>query len=132
MDQTEIANVGMSTSSLMGALVALMLLWLGGYCIYTVIRLNRTYELFPSKILYLANARAQDCKDDLGFIRFMSPRLIIFGILCILVAGLRIILSFTQLIRVPDWFNSLGMILIYLPVIVWYILIINRAYKKFW
>ena len=88
----------LSSSNLLVLLLAAMVGWLGVGVLLAVVRLNRTYELFPSRFIYPANCKPEDCQDPAGFIRFMTPRLAVFGPLCVLICVFYLLNEFTGLL----------------------------------
>ena len=123
----------LSMSNYLVLIMALMLAWICVKAIAAAVRLNRTYELFPNKILYPANCRPEDCQDPAGFIRFMVPRLWIFGLAGIALSVFLILNEFTGLLAsFPTWFSQGASLFLFLPLFVWYIAFINKAAKRFW
>lgn len=123
----------LSSSNLLVLLLAAMVGWLGVGVLLAVVRLNRTYELFPSRFIYPANCKPEDCQDPVGFIRFMTPRLAAFGTLCALICVFYLVNEFTGLLSgLPKWFSNGAALFLFLPLFVWYIVFINKAAKRFW
>lgn len=113
--------------------MALLLLWVGVNLLVNVVRLNKTYELTANRFLYPANCRPEDCKNVAGFIRFMTPRMIAFGVLCLLFAVFVTLQSMTALFsELPPWIGNGLPLLLFLPLFVWYVIFINKAAKRFW
>ena len=113
--------------------MALLLLWMGVNLLLNVVRLNKTYELTANRLLYPANCRPEDCKNVAGFIRFMTPRITAFGVLCLLFAVFVAIQSMTELFSdLPIWLANGLPLLLFLPLFVWYVIFINKAAKRFW
>ena len=120
-----------SLSNLVGVMMTITMLWAGGYAIYSVIRLQRDYILFDNSIIYPAQCKPRDCKDVGGFIAFMAPRLWIFGILCAVIGLVMLLSQALRVLVLPDW-GDYALLGAGLAVIVWYMVVINRASKKFW
>ena len=78
----------LSASNVLVLLMTAMLVWVSVNVLLAVIRLNRSYELAPNRFIYPANCKPELCLDPLGFIRFISPRLIAFGVLGLIAGGL--------------------------------------------
>lgn len=113
----------------------IMLALLGGcgiYAIYTVIKLKKLGYLFPNRFMYPANCKPEDCTDVPGFIDYITPRLLILGIACLLLAGFLGVCWYTALLPLPVWVNSLALPLVGVAVFGWYIAIQNKVYKRFW
>ena len=120
-----------SLSNLVGIMMTITMLWAGGFAIYSVIRLQREYLLFDNPIIYPAQCKPKDCKDVGGFIEFMSPRLWIFGIGCVLVGIVMLLSQAMQVLVLPNWGDYLLLGVGFL-IIVWYMIVISRAAKRFW
>ena len=112
-----------------------MTVMLGGagiYAIYTAIRLQRDYELFENRILYPANCPRRDCKDVVGFIDFITPRLWVMGALCLILAVFMVLSKLAGLISLPEWADLYLLPLLGVGVFVWYISVNSRCAKKYW
>ncbi len=109
-----------------------MLGWAGIYAVYTAIRLNREYYLFPNRFLYPANCPPDACKDVVGFISFILPRLWILGILCLVLAVGMALVNLAKLIPLPDWCRLYVLPFAGFFVFAWYISVNARSAKKFW
>lgn len=66
--------------------VNIMTLVCGVYLLYVVIKLRQVGHLFPNQILIPKDAKLSDCLDEEGYISFISPRLLIVGLLVTLTA----------------------------------------------
>jgi hypothetical protein len=123
----------LSSSNLLVLLLAGMLVWVSVNVLLAVIRLNRGYELFPNRFIYPANCKPELCLDPLGFIRFMSPRLGVFGVLGLLISAFMVVNEMTGLLAaLPAWFSNGAALFLFVPLFVWYIIFINKAAKRFW
>ena len=122
-----------SSTELFSFAMAALLIWVGVSILIAVIRLNRSYELTANRFLYPANCKPEDCQDPAGFIRFMTPRLAVFGPLCVLICVFYLLNEFTGLLSgLPKWFSNGAALFLFLPLFVWYIVFINKAAKRFW
>lgn len=108
-----------------------MLLGCGGFSVYTAVKLKKKGCLFSSKILYPGNCNPTECTDEVGFMLYIFPRLLIFGIAC-LVFGLLICFDTYVGLGLPVWFSNSVMPFIGLPLFIWYMVVQNRASKLFW
>lgn len=111
----------------------ILLVLLGGsgiYALYSVIRLQKEQYLFPNKFLYPANCKPDDCNDVPGFIAFITPRMLIFGIGCLVLAILLSLTWIAKLFTLPVWLDYtvpfLGV-----AFFGWFIFIQNKVYKLF-
>ena len=123
----------LSISNFLELFMAVMLAWASVNVILSVIRLNRTYELTPSRFIYPADCKPELCRDPAGFIRFMTPRLWIFGLLGLALCALLLLSEFTDLLSgLPFWFSNGVSLILFLPIFLWYVIFINKAAKRFW
>ena len=123
----------LSSSNLLTLIMTAMLVWVSCNVLTAVIRLNRTYELIPNRILYPANCKPELCQDPAGFIRFITPRMVVFGVLGLLLAVFFVLNEMTALFSAfPAWFTNGAALFLFVPLFVWYIIFINKAAKRFW
>lgn len=123
----------LSASNMLVLLMAGMLLWVSVNVLIATIRINHSYELIPSRFIYPARNRPEDCINPGGFIRFMTPRLTVFGILGLLVTAFMVVNELTALFAfLPLWFSNGAGLFLFLPLFIWYTIFINKASKRFW
>lgn len=123
----------LSASNLLVLVLAAMLAWVSVNVLISVVRLNRTCELNPSRFIYPANCRPEQCRDVVGFIRFVTPRFVIFGVLGLLLCVFFIVNEMTGLLSaLPDWFSNGAALFLFVPLFVWYVVFINKAAKRYW
>ena len=116
--------------SMLELLLVGMLVISGGYALYTVIRLHVTQYLFPNRFLYPSNCKPEDCTDVGGFIKYIVPRLLIFGIACLLLGSFLALSWFAGLFTLPKWLDYV-MPFLGIGIFAWYIVIQNKVYKLF-
>ena len=76
---------------------------------------------------------AEDCKDIAGLIAFLTPRFVIFCVLCLLLAAFLLLVELTTIFDwLPGWLHNASSLFFFLPLFVWYIVFINKAAKRFW
>ena len=120
-------------SNILVLLLAGMLVWACANVLIAIIRLNRTYDLTPNRFIYPANCKPEHCRDVVGFVSFMTPRLLTFGILGVILAAFYVVNELTGLFSfLPDWFSSGVSLFLFIPLFVWYVIFINKAAKRFW
>lgn len=117
-----------SVTSIINLLLLAFLLGFAVYGIYGAVRLRRTGQLFPHKILYPGNCRPEKCTDVSGFIDYIVPRLLLLSGLFLAMAGVYAVNAYVLLIEWLDY------VLMLLPVlaIVWYLFVQNRAAFLYW
>ncbi len=107
----------------------LISLFCGGYILVTWVKLRVAGRLFPNGLLIPKNKTVKDCLDAPGYIRYVSPRLLIVGVIVTLSGVLGLLNGALQLygVLVSEIF-----IMICLAVLVWYAICTVRANKRFW
>ena len=108
-----------------------LLLGSGFYGLFTVIKLRRSYMLFPNKFLYPGNCTMDTCIDEGGFIDFILPRLTILSLI-MLVLGVFFSLVFFVFPQWESWLTDLLSMLLPVSAYVWYMLIQRKAASLFW
>ncbi len=117
-------------SQILNIVMTVMLLGCGIYGLYTVIKLRRTYLLFPNKFLYPGGCKPEDCLDGDGFIDYILPRLTVLSIV-MLILGIAFALN-TYVFKITNWWIDIATILLPFGTFVWYIFIHRKAAKDFW
>lgn len=113
----------------------LLLVMLGGsgvYALYSFVRLRKEQYLFPNRFLYPSNCKPEDCTDVVGFIEFISPRILIFGVVCTVLALFLVFVWFGGVLALPMWLDSIAIPALGIAVFVWYMIVQNKVYKLFW
>lgn len=124
---------GLNTSNILVLVMAGMLVWVSVNVLIAVVKLNRSYELAPSRFIYPANCKPELCQDPVGFIGFITPRLVGFGVLGLLLSALMLVCELTELLAgLPDWFSNGVSLFLFIPLFAWYVIFINKAAKRFW
>lgn len=124
--------------TVIGALIPILLLGSGGYALYTYLRLRREWDFFDNKFLLPGNCPADACQDVDGYLEYISPRLLIFSIACLVFGLLCIPVVFTSVGEKMGLGGTLLNVLNYvvpgvgLAVFVWYMISQSRAAKRFW
>lgn len=123
----------LSSSNALVLLMAAMLVWVCVNILISAVRLNRACQLIPSRFIYPSNCKPELCRDVLGFIRFITPRLVVFGLLGLLLAVFFVVNEMTGLLSaLPAWFSDGVALFLFVPLFVWYVIFINKAAKRFW
>ena len=114
--------------NLIDVVIAAMLAGSGVYGIISSLRLKKVGKLFPNKMLYPGRCEPADCVDVEGFIEYIVPKMIIFGILCIILAAGTVVVAFAEV--------SFSILIFEMAVVVAvfaYIGVVqNKASKLFW
>ena len=128
--QQAAAAGGDGLNSMLNMLLLAMMLGVGIYCIYTFIRLRKQCELFPNKFLYPGDCKPEECVDVDGFINYILPRMLIFGIAMLLCGG-----AYGLLVMVWEINHiaiNIGSMVLPLAIFGWYIYVQRKAAKLFW
>ena len=107
-----------------------MLFGSGIYALYTYVRLRRTCMLFPNKFLYPGNCTAETCVDEDGFIDYIEPRLLLFGI-AMLLCGIGYTV-YSLVLKASIYWVDIAAVLVPVGIYVWYIFVQRKASKEFW
>lgn len=114
--------------SIIDLIIAVMLGGSGIYGIISSLRLKKEGYLFENKLLYPGNCKPEDCVDEEGFIEYIVPRMIIFGVLCIVLAVATVLLSYLVVSL-----SALTVEVIVVVLVFAYIGVVqNKASKLFW
>lgn len=124
------ANSLESMADMLDLFMLVLMVGLGLYMIYTGIRLKKECVLFDNKILYPSRCTKEECLDPDGFIEYISPRLLAFGVFLLLCGG------FCALVTWVPAFNLTVLVALELALplaaVVWYGFIIHKAAKAYW
>ena len=118
-------------SSALDMVLLLMLAFVGVYGLYTVIRLKKTYMLFPNKFLYPTGCTPETCLDEGGYIDFILPRLTILSVVCLILAGAYGVRIYV-FPEVRNLVIELATVILPAGILFWYALIQNKVSKTFW
>lgn len=118
--------------NLMSYLLIAIMLGVGVYGLYTVIRLWHLKYLFPNKFIYPANCKPEDCTDAPGFIRFIAPRLAVLSVLFLVGGILLLLIGPLKLLSVPAWVELFLIPGVGMALFVWYIWVQSRVFRRFW
>ncbi|MCR4611550.1 MAG: hypothetical protein K5644_06600 [Lachnospiraceae bacterium] len=102
-----------------------IVLLLGVYLIFNAIKMKKT-DTIPG--ILLAPKELKMCKNPYGFIDYMFPFLLVFGIVCTLF-GIVSVLG-DGLLDFPAIYNGIS-VLILLTVWVWFSMMLRKAKTKF-
>ena len=113
-------------------LMAALLLFAGGYAVYSAIKLKTLYYLFENRYLYPGNCDPKDCKDQYGFIDFIFPRILALGIICLALGVVYALTKFSDVIHLSDWLLDYVVPGLGFAAFIWYVVIQRKAAKRFW
>jgi len=101
----------------------------GGYILVTWVKLRVAGRLFPNGLLIPKNKSVKDCTDAPGYIRYLSPRLLITGAV-ITLSGVLGLLNDT--LQLYGFLVAEGIVALCLAVLIWYAVCTVRANRRFW
>ena len=111
----------------------------GGFCLYTVIRLKKSGELFPNQLLIPKDAKPEECIDPEGYIPFISLRLLVLGLTCVLTSALCMVNEKYGIIsdlfpQIEGFASKMDLVCngLCLAVLVWYMVCWIKARKEYW
>ena len=123
----------LSYAQAIALIMTAMLVWVSVNVLISTIRINLSYELVSSRYIYPAKCKPELCIDPAGYIAFITPRMIVFGILGLLMSACYVVNEFTKLFSaLPTWFTDRPALFFFLPLFIWYVIFINKAAKRFW
>ena len=109
-------------------IVTILLVGGGIYAIYSCLNLKKEQYLFENKILYPSNCSPDDCLDPAGFIAFIVPRMLYFGVMCILFGIFTLVTSFMEMGTIVMIAETVAV----LAVFVYIGFMNNRSAKYYW
>ncbi len=101
----------------------------GGYILITWFKLRIAGRLFPNSLLIPKDKAPKDCLDAPGYIAYIGPRMLIFGIPVLLFGVISLINEYVQFYGL--WVAE-GMTFATLGFIIWYAVCTRKAVKMFW
>lgn len=123
----------LSYSDILVLILAAMLIWISANVLISIIKLNKTLDMKAGRYIYPASCKPEQCKDPQGFLAFITPRLVGFGVLGLLIAAFILVNGLTDVFAsLPNWFKNGAAFFFFIPLFIWYVYFINKAAKKFW
>ena len=105
----------------------------GIYCLYTWFKLKRNGKLFANQLLVPKDSQPGDCLDEEGYIRTMSPLLLIAGLVWAVVGALDLAnCTLHVLDETGSFYLALGGTIACVIAFVVYIVVWLRARKEYW
>lgn len=120
-----------SMSNLLSFMLLVMLFGMFGYCVYSALKLKKTYLLFPNKILYAGNCRPEDCLDPYAYVEFIWPKVLLLG-LGMLLCGVFCLLCLLVPAMKSSFLCDILLMVIPVTMLVLYLVAQNRGAKRFW
>lgn len=107
----------------------LIALGCGVYCIMTFIKLRIAGRLIPNGLLVPKDKTPKDCEDEAGYLRYMSPRLLILGIVTALFGAVSLLNDYLKFYNMTISLILTGVAFV---TVVWYGVCNYRANKRHW
>lgn len=117
----------MDTTSMFD-LMDLIIVGGGLYVIYLYIVMVRSRKL-ENNMLLPKEIDAKKCKDVEGYINYIGPKMLAFGIVATLCGLMGIAQDYTQKIGYPVYLAGMA---VFVVVAVWYSVAIKKGIKEFW
>lgn len=117
----------MDTNSMFG-FMDLIIVGGGLYVIYQYIKMIHSRKLETSALLP-KEIDPKKCKDVEGYIQYIGPKMLTFGIVATLCGLLGLIQDYTQKIGYPVYLAGMA---VFVAAAVWYSIAIKKALKEFW
>ena len=109
----------------------LMVSFFGGgfYCFYTYYIQSKSKEVLDNKISCPTDCKGKDCLDPEMFIKFIQPKVLIFGIGLLVFGGINLYVYVT---KTKDMFINIITVVLPLLLLLWYAMCVYNARKRFW
>lgn len=105
----------------------------GVYCLYTWFKLKKEGKLFTNQLLVPKDAKPEDCVDEEGYIRIMSPCLFFAGLIWGLIGAVGLANGqFRFLNEAGAYWLGLGGSIVCVLAFVVYLIVWLRARKRYW
>lgn len=105
----------------------------GIYCLYTWFKLKKEGKLFANQLLVPRDAKPSDCLDEEGYIRTVSPCLLMVGLVWALTGGAGLADSqWHFLTEQGSFYLNLGGVGLCLVAFIIYLIVWLRARKNYW
>ena len=127
-------DVDMKSMSILGNVINYMFLFvmffIGGYGLYTVIRLKKEQALFPNRLMYPNYCRIVECVDPEGFMDYVRPRLTILSVIMLLFGAVFLLQQFVPILDNIYLYTAAMAV----PVIfyIWFTRCLKKAARLFW
>lgn len=106
-----------------------LIMFLGcAYCGYSWFWMRQNGQIHKNPILIPPKVEVADCKDTQGYIRYLSPRLLVFSIIGVVFGAINLYGSYRSLPTEVSLL-SIGILLVN---IVWFAYVIHQAIKRYW
>ena len=111
----------------------------GAYVFYVWYRLKKEGGLFDNQLLIPKGSKASECLDEPGYIRYISPRLLVLAMVCLVSGGISAVDDqtgflaqlFPQVEKISFYVNVAGEMLAF-AVLVWYAICWSKSRKAYW
>lgn len=106
-----------------------LIMFLGcAYCGYSWFWMRQNGRIHKNPILITQRTAIEDCKDTQGYLRYISPRLLVFSIVGVFFGGVNLYGNYRGL--PPEvWLLAIGILLVN---IIWFAFVIHQSVKRFW
>lgn len=117
----------MSTNSMFG-LMDFIILGCGVYILYAYYLLMAKNEI-KQGVLISQKTDPKRCKDFEGYRKFISIKVLIFGIVSIISGGLGL---YQDYVAPVNTYFYIGFFVVFFAVMIWFVMAVKKAEKMFW
>lgn len=111
-------------------ILLLVSFFIGGvYAVWTSLQMRGWTELRANKFIYPNGCTLENCQEPQAFLRYMRPRVLLFGVLCLLTAVT--FLCGTYVPQCPRWMLWITLAL-GVSAVALYVFNIRRVGARFW
>jgi len=114
--------------AMMWSLMDIIFLGVGGYLIYAWYLMQTTGEI-KKNLLMDEKVELRRCKDLEGYKRFIGPKMLIFGVICLLHGALGLVNTYVVLLPSAVYIANM---VIFLIALVWYAMQTKKGLRLFW
>lgn len=100
----------------------------GVYCLYSWGYMRRKGEIHDNKMTIPSDVSIASCSDPAGYMEYIGPRMLTFGVVCVIFGGVNVACNFYPLPGEVQ-FVCLGVLF---ANIIWFAFVIRRANLAFW
>lgn len=108
-------------------LLDILVLGAGAYILYAYFLMTKKGEI-KENILMPKEVTMSQCKDKEGYVKYVAPKLLMFGIGAVICGVLGFINDYGQ--ALGNWY--MGVTVLFLVLLIWFAIGTRKAIKMFW
>lgn len=121
----------MNFDTILAVLLGITYVYIAFTAISHFIRLRKEGMLFESKLLYPTNCSMSGCIDEAGYVDFISPKMLLIGIVCGICAVYEGV-SYFLWESIPLWLNIICTFVVPILLVVYMVVIYRLGAKRYW